>query len=146
MKPTNNNNVSTIHPYVYHGQWVFDDESRSLDKEAFVSGADGIMDMLYLAAHGAEAAFIPDEAQFSLRFSDTPFEGHKYQFDWVEDNGMVYDDDQWNNYSEKTTGISGWLCPALLRFFPDAPSHIYVEPLPYIVGRNVSSEVLSAIK
>jgi len=56
MKPTNNNNVSTIHPYVYHGQWVFDDESRSLDKEAFVSGADGIMDMLYLTAHGAEAA------------------------------------------------------------------------------------------
>lgn len=146
MKPTNNNSVTTIHPYVYNGQWVFDDESRGLDKEAFVSGADSIMDMLYLAAQGIEAAFIPDEAQFSLRFADTPFKGHKYQFNWVEDNGMVYDDDQWNLYTEQTTGISGWLCPALLRFFPDAPEKIYVEATPHMIGRAVSNQILSAIK
>lgn len=146
MKPTNNNCVTTIHPYVYHGQWVFDDESRGLDKEAFVSGADSIMDMLYLTARGAEEAFIPDEAQFSLRFSDTAFKGHKYKFDWVEDNDMEYNDDQWNHYIEQTTGISGWLCPALLAFFHEAPRHIYVEPTPHVAGRKVSSITLSAMK
>jgi len=146
MKPTNNNSVTTIHPYVYHGEWVFDDESRGLDKEAFVSGADSIMDMLYLTAQGATEAFIPETGQFSLRFSDTRFKGHHYKFDWVEDNGMKYDDDQWNHYVEHTTGISGWLCPALLRFFPDAPRCIYVEAVKYSAGRAVSDEVLSAIQ
>ena len=63
------NSILKINAYKHQGQWVFDDESRGLDKEAFVSGADSIMDMLYLSARGIEAAFIPDEAQFSLRFA-----------------------------------------------------------------------------
>jgi hypothetical protein len=146
MKPTNNNRVTIIHPYVYNGQWVFDDESRGLDKEAFVSGADSIMDMLYLAAHGSEAAFIPEGAQFSLCFSDTLFKGHQYQFNWVEDNGMELYDDLWTLYTEATSDISGWLCPALLTYFPEPPKKIYVEATPHMIGRAVSNQILSAVK
>lgn len=133
------NSVMTLHPFVYHNQWVFDDESKGLDKEAFVSGADTIMDMLYLTAYQATEMNIPSDAQFSLRFSSTPFEGHQYRFDWVGDNGAESQDDgQWNQYEEPTFRIGGWLCPSMLDYFESAPKHIYVEAARYSEGRTAT--------
>ena len=38
------NQISVLHPYKYHGQWVFDDETTGLVREAFVAGADTMID------------------------------------------------------------------------------------------------------
>lgn len=132
------NSVSTIHPFLYNGQWVFDDESKGLDKEAFVAGADQIMDLLYLSTSDAEAAFIPDGAKFSIRFAASSFEGYQYRFDWEDSN----DDDEtpWNFYREVQHGIGGWLCPSLLDYFETPPKHIYVQAMPHQEGRIVSSQ------
>jgi len=40
------NNVNYISSYIYEGAWVFDDESRELDKEPFVAGADLLIDAM----------------------------------------------------------------------------------------------------
>jgi len=40
------NNVNYIYSYVHNGAWVFDDESRELDKEPFVAGADLLLDAM----------------------------------------------------------------------------------------------------
>ena len=39
------NQINVIKPYKYHGQWVFDDPSVDLEREAFVAGADTLLDM-----------------------------------------------------------------------------------------------------
>ena len=38
------NSLFVINPYKWNGQWVFDDPSRSLDKEALVAGIDTMLD------------------------------------------------------------------------------------------------------
>jgi hypothetical protein len=40
------NSVNYIYSYVHNGAWVFDDESRELDKEPFVEGADLLLDAM----------------------------------------------------------------------------------------------------
>ena len=36
-----------------------------------------------------------------------------------------------NWYREKTTGMEGWLCPALLRYFEIAPKRLYLAALTF---------------
>ena len=140
---TPRNSVMTIHPYIYHDQWVFDDETRGLNKEAFVAGADNIMDLLYMSAHGATEAMIPAGAQFSIRFSASSFKGYQYRFDQTDFN---HDEGHpWHEYTEHHHGIKGWLCPSLLDFFENAPAHIYVEAQPHRSGRFVDLSVADDI-
>ena len=40
------NSILVIHPYKYEGIWVFDDPAAGLVKEAFVAGADVILDKI----------------------------------------------------------------------------------------------------
>ena len=61
------NSIFVIHPYWWWGTWVFDDESKGLEKEPFVSGANILIDSL--------VTDIPDARKgFRLLFSDSPFE------------------------------------------------------------------------
>lgn len=111
------NALFVIFPYKHQGVWVFDDERVGLSREPFVSGADDILDVL--------AADVPDaDNGIKLVFSATPFPGYTARFirDRSEYGG------NWYRWREK--GMEGWLCPALLKYFEQAPETIFVKVAP----------------
>jgi hypothetical protein len=96
---------------------VFDDPRVGLEREPFVSGVPELIDKL--------VKDIPDaDKGFRLLFSGTPFPGYTSKFLWVrkEKGGNWY-------YSAEFKG-EGWLCPALFRYFKQAPKVIYVKAEP----------------
>jgi hypothetical protein len=108
------NSLFVIAPYRYQGMWVFDDASVGLDKEPFVSGADTMIDLI--------TAAIPDaNAGFRMVFAATPFPGYMVKLEWKrkEYGG--------NWYFSPEYQMEGWLCPALFKYFPEAPREIYVK-------------------
>ena len=58
---------------------------------------------------------------FTLLFSDSPFPGHQasMQRESEEYGG--------NWYRCEQLGMSGWLCPALLKYFEKAPKNLYLQ-------------------
>jgi hypothetical protein len=105
------NAINVIAPYKHLGTWVFDDPRVCLSQEPFVAGADTMIDRV--------VADIPDaEHGFTLIFSITPIPGHQYRLDWKrgENGGNWY-------YAEQLE-IEGWHCPALLKYFTEAPKHL----------------------
>jgi hypothetical protein len=108
------NAISLIMPYKHMGMWVFDDPQVGLVKEPFVAGADAMIDRV--------VADIPDaEHGFVLIFSASPFPGHQYRLEWRRSES----DGNW--YYSPQLGMEGWLCPALFRYFADAPKELYVQ-------------------
>ncbi len=110
------NSITAIKPYKWEGLWVFDDDRVGLVKEPFVGGADTLIDV---AVERKEIANAADG--FLLLFSATPFPGADFHLEWVrqEQGGDVYlwcDGDQ-----------EGWLCPALLKYFDEAPANLYIQ-------------------
>ena len=111
------NSIITIHPYKHRGLWVFDDDSVGLLREPFVSGADVIIDQLVEA--------IPNAGQgFTLLFSAYAFPGYQAELEWRREN----EDGNW--YYSPALDVEGWLCPALLKYFEQAPKKIYVQCVP----------------
>lgn len=111
------NSIHVIAPYKYEGTWVFDDARVGLIREAFVSGADLILDRL--------TAPIPDaENGFRLLFSATPFPGYALKVEWVREE---YDG---NWYRAAEFELEGWLCPALYLYYEQAPKEIYIKAEP----------------
>ena len=111
------NSILIIAPYKWEATWVFDDPHVGLHREAFVSGADLMMDKL--------VANLPDaEKGFRLIFSATPFPGYTAKLQWrrEEFGGNWYYSPQFD--------MEGWLCPALFKYFPAAPGEIYVKAEP----------------
>lgn len=108
------NAINVIAPYKQHGMWVFDDPRVGLVQEPFVAGADAMIDRV--------VADIPDaENGFTLIFSITPFPGFQHRLDWRrEESGG-------NWYYAAQLDLEGWLCPALFRYFPEAPKQLYVQ-------------------
>ncbi len=93
---------------------------RGLVQEAFVGGADNIIDLL-------TGSHIPDaDNGFVLLFSGAEFPGSQHHVEWKreERNGNIY-------YSPALQ-VEGWLCPALLRYFERAPDKLFIQvkPLP----------------
>jgi hypothetical protein len=108
------NAINIIAPYKHHGTWVFDDPRVGLVQEPFVAGADTMIDRV--------VAEIPNAARgFRLTFSGLPFPGHQYRLDWRRSEGGG----DWY-YSEQLE-MEGWLCPALLRYFSEAPKQLYIQ-------------------
>jgi hypothetical protein len=108
------NALNVISPYRCNGMWVFDDAQYGLHKEPFVAGADTLIDMA--------VAEIPNAAEgFNMIFSDQAFPGHQYRLRHRrgEFNGNWY-------YSPELKS-EGWLCPALLHYFKEAPQEIFVK-------------------
>ena len=111
-----NNAIKVIQPYHAHGTWVFDDAATGLKAEPFVQGVPGMIDRL--------VADIPDaRSGFRLTFSSTAFPGHELvvKRGAAHAGGYYYLDPQ---------GRSGWLCPALFKYFHEAPEAIYVQADP----------------
>jgi hypothetical protein len=111
------NTINLIVPYRYEGMWVFDDPRVGLDKEPFVSGADKVIDALVAEIPNAQKGF-------RLLFSATPFPGHQVKLEWRrEEYGG-------NWYFAPGYNLEGWLCPALFKYFDEAPREIYVKAEP----------------
>ena len=88
-----------------------------LSQEPFVSGADRIIDRVVADIPHAEQGFV-------LVFSGSEFPGHQLRLDWRrEESGG-------NWYFSSQLNMEGWLCPALLRYFAEAPQALYVQIKP----------------
>jgi hypothetical protein len=106
------NAIGVIFPYKHSGVWMFDDATVGLLREPFVSGAPEIIERLVAKIPSAKDGF-------ALYFSEAPFPRHQAELIWVrEEYGG-------NWYRLNGTGLDGWLCPALFKYFSTAPARIY---------------------
>ncbi|MGI4791392.1 MAG: DUF6717 family protein [Janthinobacterium lividum] len=108
------NSLFVIAPYDYEGLWVFDDARVGLEQEPFVGGTDTMID--------AMVAHIPDAKKgFRIISSASEFPGYTQKLDWVrpEKSGNVY--------RSAELEMEGWLCPALFKYFTEAPAEIYLK-------------------
>jgi len=113
-KAATENSMMVLVPYKHKGTWVFDDADRGLVKEAFVAGIPKMIEQLVKDIPNAEKGF-------RLIFSSKKFPGYDVKLDWRrgDKSGNWY-------YSEKYK-VEGWLCPALFKYFKEAPKTIYVK-------------------
>ncbi|GAB4155459.1 MAG: hypothetical protein Kow00107_05280 [Planctomycetota bacterium] len=111
------NAVMVIQPYKYVGTWVFDDHSVGLRQEPFVQGIPEMIDSM--------VKDIPDaEKGFRLLFSGAEFPGYTQKLIWMRQGN------QGNWYYNEQLKMEGWLCPALFRYFKEAPKEIYAKAEP----------------
>lgn len=108
------NAIMVIHPYKHEGMWVFDDENVDLFREPFVSGADKIIDRMVENIANAYAGF-------NLLFSAQPFPNYQIKLEWRR---TEYDG---NWYYNADFDMEGWLCPALFKYFDEAPKEFYAQ-------------------
>jgi hypothetical protein len=94
--------------------WVFDDPRVGLVQEPFVSGADTMIDRVVRDIPTAEKGF-------TLVFSQAPFPGSQLRLEWRRGEASG------NWYYSPELDMEGWLCPALFRYFTEAPPNIYVQ-------------------
>lgn len=108
------NSLFAIAPYKFNGFWVFDDPAVDLRQEPFIAGADTIIDELTEKLPEAEKGF-------RLTFAPAAFPGYQARFtrDRAEHGGT------WYKWPERK--MEGWLCPALFKYFAEAPAEIYVQ-------------------
>jgi hypothetical protein len=108
------NAIQVIMPYKYAGTWVFDDERTGLLREPFVAGIPEMMDELTKDIPNAQTGF-------RLTFSAAPFPDFDTKLVWkkLDRNG--------NWYFSELTQAEGWLCPALLKYYSQAPEEIYIK-------------------
>jgi hypothetical protein len=113
------NEINVIAPYKYLDLWVFDDAKKGLVQEAFVGGADTIIDLMTSHIPNADRGFV-------LIFSGSEFPGFEHRVEWRREQGTG------NVYYSPGLEVEGWLCPALLRYFERPPQEIFlqVKPMP----------------
>ena len=111
------NSINVIKPYRYLDMWVFDDPRVGLWAEPLVGGTDTLIDQVTAEIRNAELGFI-------MMFSAIPFPGYQFKLSWSreERTGNVY-------YAQELDA-EGWLCPALMCYFDQAPPEIYVQVKP----------------
>jgi len=121
--------VLTLYPYLLNGScWVFDDARTGLKEEAFVLG------MTEMISRVVEAKGIPDAGNgFALTFAAEPFDGHDAELEWLRADACS---GNWYAGTIQGKRMEGWLCPALLLYFEQAPPRIYVRCDPLPAGTN----------
>lgn len=112
------NQIQVIQPYYFAGTWVFDDPATDLVQEPFVEGMPQMIDALL------ERTGLPHRQPFRLLFSHAPFPGYAAKLDWVREEY----DGNWYEWPTEPEAMVGWLCPALFKYFDQAPRSLYVKP------------------
>lgn len=110
------NTMMILHPYKHQGDWMFDDDRHGLVGEPFVAGMGEIIDRFVRDIPRAQEGF-------RLTFSMYAFPGAQEQLMRVRPG----DHGEGNWYRWDREGLEGWLCPALLHYFEQAPAKIYVR-------------------
>ena len=113
------NALMVIQPYWSSGTWVFDDPAAGLVREPFVAGVPEMIDRLVENIPNARLGF-------RLLFSAAPFPG--YQTEFERDRADV--GGTWYHTIPPQPPMEGWLCPALFKYFENAPQRIYVKAEP----------------
>ncbi len=116
-KGFSDNSIRLIAPYFFEGTWVFDDESVNLVREPFVIGVPEMIDEIVKDIADAQTGF-------RLLFSTTAFPGYQAKLLWLraETGG--------NWYKMEGSNKEGWLCPALFKYYKDAPKAIFLKAEP----------------
>ncbi len=105
-----------IFPYHYEDTWVFDDPDVGLVKEPFVFGVPEMINDL--------VNDIPNANQgFKLIFSKKPFPGYQRKLTCIREECE-------GNWYTINGQDEGWLCPALFKYFDEAPKEIYAKAEP----------------
>ena len=108
------NSLFVIAPYWFNGTWVFDDPAVGLHREPFVAGVPEMINEIVRT--------IPDARNgFRLTFSAEPFPGSQQELIWVREEAGG------NWYRTENPSAEGWLCPALFKYLPEAPTRIYAR-------------------
>ncbi|MEW5857321.1 MAG: DUF6717 family protein [Cyanobacteriota bacterium] len=108
------NAMMVIFPYRYEHTWVFDDERVGLVREPFVSGIPEMIELLVKEIPHAEKGF-------KLLFSGNPFPGYQAELT------LVREEYGGNWYRWELNNKEGWLCPALFKYFNEAPRKLYCK-------------------
>jgi hypothetical protein len=108
------NSLLVIEPYRAGKQWRFDEPLLHLKGEPFVQGVPEMIDKMVAGIPGSDKSV-------RMIFSQRPFPGAQFRLDWRRE------EDAGNWYYNEDYKMEGWLCPALFKFFPRAPMHIYVR-------------------
>ncbi|HEX8357737.1 MAG TPA: DUF6717 family protein [Segetibacter sp.] len=108
------NGIFSIRPYRWQNMWVFDDDRVGLAKEPFVSGIPEIID-------NAVAHLPNPQAGFTVLFNNTGIPSA----DVVLKKLDIESGGTW--YEQEGTGLKGWLCPALFKYYPQAPERLYIK-------------------
>ena len=111
------NSLMVIVPYQYGGTWVFDDPTTALKREPFVAGVPEMINLLVRDIPGATNGF-------RMLFSVQPFPGFQKKLTWLRPEGGG------NYYRMDNPPMEGWLCPALFRYYREAPKELYVKAEP----------------
>jgi hypothetical protein len=61
---------------------------------------------------------------FRMLFSTQAFPGYQQKLTWVRPEGAG------NIYRSEHPPMEGWLCPALFRYYREAPKELYVKAEP----------------
>lgn len=111
--------IMALRPYFEDGMWVFDDRSVGLYREPFVRGVPEILENLLVSQQ-----ILSPEQGFLLKFSSEPFSGHQMEARWIASDGGG----NWYR-TESPLGDTrdGWLCPALFKYFKQAPECLYIR-------------------
>ncbi len=105
----------TIHLYRKGDTWYFDDPAKDVYEEPFVEGSSEVISEMQIRLG------LPGDT-LALTFSDRKFSEYQFCMEWREcrENGT------WNKYRVKGTGMDGWLCPVLLKYFEEPPVKLYI--------------------
>jgi hypothetical protein len=105
-----------IYPYRNEFTWVFDDDTVDLVSEPFVCGVPQMIDILVKDIFKAEFGF-------KLIFSKIAFPEYQAELKWLREESGGH----WYRWQEHN--LEGWLCPALFKYFLEAPATIYCQAI-----------------
>ena len=113
------NSIMVLNPRkTDYGVWVFDDPSNNLVQEPFVNGVPQIIETVL---QNNEISVREAANGFNMYFSASSFPGSQATLTWLrEESGG-------NWYRCEEPGQQGWLCPALFKYFEEAPKIIHVK-------------------
>ncbi len=103
----------TINPYrIGAGMFAFDDPVTGLIREPFIGGANRFLDK-----------FAGNSNSCVISFSANKIPGYDVKLELQDTDRLAG-----SNYDDQD-GQNVWLCPALFKYFADAPKTIYVKDM-----------------
>lgn len=123
------NKLFTLSAFFKDGLWMFNDPRRDIYEEPFIAGADIMFDVMSKRIDRPEINFC------FILFANAPLptcDVHAKHLKPDGYGGHVYCVKQ---FTDQLIGFEFWLCPALLKFFPEAPKDLFVK----VIGSSIAN-------